>query len=246
MRAPLFVFATFGDLALGIKRINKRIKVRAVIAHRRERNRFTRDDLCDDGFPDGERHVRFEAVHVVPKALRGERGLGRLGEMPPSRGGGKPVKHGAFAQGMDGTVERRQRQILPGAQALLALGTVPVDVTDNVGPLTFLPERRGQAKVEDFCVLRSRATALDRVEDILRFAQVFLPQAPTFAIDQAPFGVVVIDMAFDAFLFQAFHVVSRPPRKVLCRYIRGYTRHYKPYLSIYKEVFLLGHMLNNL
>ena len=115
---------------------------------------------------------------------------------------------------MDGTVERRQRQRLPGAQALLALGTVPVDVTDNVGPLTFLPERRGQAKVEDFCVLRSRATALDRVEDILRFAQVFLPQAPTFAIDQAPFGVVVIDIALMRFFSK--RSMSCPARLERC------------------------------
>ena len=120
---------------------------------------------------------------------------------------------------MEGAVERRQRQRLPGAHALLALGTVPVDVTAKVGPLTFLPARRGQANVEDFCAWRSRATALDRVEDILRFAQICLPQAPTFAIDPAPFRVVVIDMAFDAFLFQALQVASCPPWKVLCRYV---------------------------
>jgi len=49
------------------------------------------------------------------------------------------------------------------------------------------------------------------VEDIIEFAQVFLPQASRFAVDSAPFGVVVIGVVFDAFFFQALHTMVVPP-----------------------------------
>jgi hypothetical protein len=45
----------------------------------------------------------------------------------------------------------------------------------------------------------SWSSCLDGVEDIVEFAQIFLPQASRFAVDAAPFGVVVIGVAFDAF-----------------------------------------------
>lgn len=150
----------------------------------------------------------------------------------PSQGGvGKPVKQSAFALGMDGAVEGRQRQGLPGAHPLLALGTVPIDVGDDVGPLTCLPQSRGEAEAEDFGAWGSRSSSLDGVEDIVGFAQVFLPQASRFAVDPAPFRVVVIGVPFDAFLFQALHMmVSSPPRMVLRRSVRGYLCNNKPYL----------------
>ncbi len=131
--------------------------------------------------------------------------------MPSQSGIGKPVKHSAFALGMDGTVEGSQRQVLAGAHALLTLGAVPIDVGDEVGALTFLPQSGGETEAKDFGALGSRSSSLDGVEDIVGFTEVFLPQASRFAVDSAPFGVVVIGMAFDAFLFQAFHMkVSRP------------------------------------
>src|SRR5882724_6497134 len=150
----------------------------------------------------------------------------------PSQGGvGKPVKQSAFALGMDGAVEGRQRQGLPGAHPLFALGTVPIDVGDDVGPLTCLPQSRGEAEAEDFGALRARSSSLDGVEDIVGFAQVFLPQASRFAVDPAPFGVVVIGVVFDAFFFQALHtMVSRPVWMTLRRLVRAYIFYYTPYL----------------
>ena len=153
--------------------------------------------------------------------------------MPSQSGVGKPVKHGAFALGMDGTVEGGQRQVLPGAHALLTLGAVPIDVGDEVGALTFLPQRSGEAEAKDFGALRSRSLSLDSVEDIVGFAEVFLPQTARFAVDTAPFGVVVIGVAFDAFLFQAFHLkVSRPLEMVFCQLVRAYSHYNTPYLLI--------------
>jgi hypothetical protein len=150
----------------------------------------------------------------------------------PSQGGvGQPVKQSACALGRDGAVEGRQRQGLPGAHPLLALGTVPIDVGDDVGPLTGLPQRRGEAEAEDFGAVGSRASSLDGVEDIVGFAQVFLPQASRCAVDPAPFRGVVRGVPFEAFLFQALPMmVSSPPRMVWRRSVRGYLCNNKPYL----------------
>src|SRR2546422_6320519 len=64
-----------------------------------------------------------------------------------------------------------------------------------------------------------------------RVAQVFLPQASRFAVDPAPFGVVVIGVVFDAFFFQALHtMVSRPVWMTLRRLVRAYIFYYTPYL----------------
>src|SRR4029077_4038950 len=151
--------------------------------------------------------------------------------MPSQGGARKPVKHRTFALGMDGTVEGGQRQVLPSAHSLLALGTVRIDVGDDVGPLTFLPQRRGEAEAEDFGALGAWSLSLDGAEDIVGFAEVFLPQASRFAVDAAPFGVVVIGVAFDTFFFHAFHMlVSCPPWMVLRRSVRDYSYNNNPYL----------------
>lgn len=70
MRATLFVFAAFGDVAAAMKRIKKGIKVGPVIAHRSQVNGFTRHHVGDHVFPDGAGQGRVEATQVVPKALR--------------------------------------------------------------------------------------------------------------------------------------------------------------------------------
>ena len=70
MRATLFVFAAFGDVAAAMKRIKKGIKVGPVLAHRSQVNGFTRHHVGDHVFPDGAGQGRVEATQVVPKALR--------------------------------------------------------------------------------------------------------------------------------------------------------------------------------
>jgi len=73
---------------------------------------------------------------------------------------------------MHGAVERGQGNISPHAQALLAFGAVGIDFVDDVGQTALLGQGFGESEVKDFGVLRRRATALDRVEDIVGFAEV--------------------------------------------------------------------------
>lgn len=55
IRASLGVFTAFGDVASGIKRLHKGLKVGAVIAHGIQGNGFTCDDIRHDVLPDGAR-----------------------------------------------------------------------------------------------------------------------------------------------------------------------------------------------
>ena len=121
--------------------------------------------------------------------------------MPAQGGGGQPVEQGTFAQRLDGAVERRYGQVGSNAQALLALWTVGIDLVDDFGQATFLGQGFAQSEVKDFGVFRRRAAALDGVEDIARFAEVFLPKASTSAADPGPLRVVVIGVSVDTFFF---------------------------------------------
>jgi len=107
--------------------------------------------------------------------------------MPSQGGGGQPVAQGTVAQRLDGAVESRYGHRGSDAQALLALWTVGIDLVDALGQTTFLGQGFAQSEVKDFGVERRRTAALDRVEDIAGFAEVFLPQASTSATDPAPF-----------------------------------------------------------
>ena len=209
IRATLFVFAAFRDIASPMKRSNKGIKVGAVIAHRIQTHGFTCHDIRDNVFPDGARCRRVETVHMVPEALRGQNGLGGVWKMPPQGGCGSPVEEGTFAQRLDGAVEGRQGDRGAHAQTLLALWTVGIDFVDDLGQATFFGQGFAQSEVKDLGVFRRWPSALNGVEDIVEFAEVLLPQASTSSSDPPPFGVVVIGISVDAFFFQALHVTSR-------------------------------------
>src|SRR6266849_2517514 len=111
---------------------------------------------------------------MIPKALRGQDGLGGVWKMPSQGGCGQPVEKGTFAQLFDGEVESRYGNIGSDAQALLALWTVGIDLVDDLGQTTFLGQGFAQSEVKDFGAERRRTAALDRVEDIAGFAEVFL------------------------------------------------------------------------
>ncbi len=218
MRATLCVCAAVGDGAAAM-----------VLAHRRQVHGCPRHHVGDHGLPDGAGQGRVEATPVVPQALRRPGGLGGVGNRPSQGGVGKPVTQRAGALGMDGAGEGRQGQGLPGAHPLRALGTVPIDVGDDVGPLTCRPPSRGEADAEDFGALGAQPSSLDGVEAVVEVAQGFLPQASRVAVDPAPLRVVVIDVPFEAFLFQALPLMgSSPPRMVVRRSMRGYLYHKRP------------------
>ena len=127
----MFVFTPFGDVASGIKRINEGLDIGAIVAHGIEVNGFSGDDVGNDVLPDGPCRVRFEAIHMIPKALRGQRGPRSVWKMPSQGGLGKPVKHSVFAPRMHGAVERCDGNICAHAQALLTFGTVGIDFVDD-------------------------------------------------------------------------------------------------------------------
>lgn len=152
MRASLCVFTAFGDVAAGIQRLHKGIKVGAVIAHGIQGNGFTCDDIRNDGFPDGARRGWVETIPMIPKALRGHGGLGGVWKMPSQGGGGQPVEKGTLAQRLDGAVESRHGNRGADAQALLALWTVGINLVDDLGQTTFLGQGFAQSEVKDFGV----------------------------------------------------------------------------------------------
>jgi len=110
--------------------------------------------------------------------------------MSPQDGLAEPVPHGSFAAWADRPVDRGDCQVLTGRQSLPALGAMPVDMLDEFSASSFLPESLRQSPLEDLGANRRWPTPVNGRDDVLEFAEVFLPDASTAIVDPGPFRVI--------------------------------------------------------
>jgi len=66
----------------------------------------------------------------------------------------------------DGPIQRSDGQVLSGGESLGSLGTLLIDVGNDIRAARLSPKRLGQAPLKDLGVARRRTAALDRVGDI--------------------------------------------------------------------------------
>jgi len=62
-------------------------------------------------------------------------------------------------------------------------------------------------------VQRRRATALHRLDEVVEFAEVFLPDSPAFAVHPGPLGIVVVGVPMNLLALEPFHTPLLVPTK---------------------------------
>ena len=68
---------------------------------------------------------------------------------------------------------------------------MPVDMLDEFSANRFLPESLCQSPLEDLGANGRWPTLVNGRDDVLKFAEIFLPDASTAIVDPSPFRVIV-------------------------------------------------------
>jgi hypothetical protein len=132
------------------------------------------------------------SVHVIPEPLAAESGFV---ETPQSTQDGVfiPVAYGQFAQGLKGTVQGSEDDVVANAGALLALFADLVDEFEKVEALGNTEQGRNAAGLENDGVFRPRGfAALCAINDGFDGAQVFLPDNAGLSVHAFRFDGIVI------------------------------------------------------
>ena len=188
---PIIETVDEGEKVCGIE--EQASQIQAKVRHRRGGNLPL--DLTDSQFVD--------AIHVVPKALTGQ-----LGAFDPEQAGEHglivPFADFRLAAGCNATVDAGNQEILADRRALASLlGNMAVYKGDY---LKLLGNIKGGSRSTEFAddnLFRFRVC--ESKSQLLRGADVFLPDDLGFAINPAALAEVVVGSSFDQFLCEARH-----------------------------------------
>jgi len=136
---------------------------------------FLLDHALQEFLPDAQSRVLGKTMHVIPETLGREGLLVRLGEMTEQGGIAEPLPQGAFGAGFHSPIESGDDEVFADGQSLSSFGAKAFDMVDQVELLALTPERFGQAPAKDLRVQGGTTVSGDGLDDVLEFAEVFLP-----------------------------------------------------------------------
>jgi len=199
----VFAVASLGKGGPVVEAVDKGKEVRGIKEQTSQIEAKARDCGGGDLLLDGNDSFFINPLHIVPKSLAAQ--LGGL-EADQAREDGPliPVSDLGFTSRGDAPIEGSNEEVLPYGGALsAAFGKMAVNDRDDIELLSHVEGGHQSAKFADDCLLRIRTGESE--DQLLRGADVFLPDDLGFAVDASALAEVVIGFAADEFFGKAGH-----------------------------------------